>query len=109
MIEKRVADKIIFIGVVGTDEYKRQRPASWRRVGDIKSIRRFIDERAGRIVPASEMPVKSAFGFFRKINEDRFQANFDRLLVFVEVLAAMEIVFVHDRAAAETLRSENKV
>ena len=100
MIKKRVAYEIIFVRVIGTDEYKGQRPAGRRRFGNIEPIRRFIDERAGRISSASEMPVKSAFGFFRKINEDRFQANFSRLLIFVEVLAAMEIVFIHDRAAA---------
>jgi hypothetical protein len=55
------------------------------------------------------MTVESKFGLLRKIGQNRFDADLDRLLFVVKILAAMEVVFVDDGPPREPFWSQDEV
>src|SRR5437868_5168900 len=109
MIEEGVAHEIVFITVVATDEYERQRPDRGRAIGVIERIFRVVYEDVGAIVPATQMSAESSGCLFRQFDEDCFDPNFDSGAVSIQILPAVKIVLVYDGPTKDPLRSEDEI
>jgi hypothetical protein len=53
--------------------------------------------------------VESKLGLLRKVDQNRLDADLDRIFLIVKIAAAMEIVLVDDRPPIKALRPQNEV
>jgi hypothetical protein len=52
---------------------------------------------------------KAPQGFLGEINQNRFNADFDRYAIRIQVSAAVKIVLVNDRSPEDPFGAEDKV
>lgn len=55
------------------------------------------------------MTMEAKFSLLWKIDENRFDADFDWFFLVIKISAAMEIVFVDDRPPIKALRPQNEI
>lgn len=70
---------------------------------------RLVQENAGLVVPSPQMATEPAHRFFREINENRFNADFNGSTLVIQISAAVKIVFINDRPTEKALGPENEV
>jgi len=109
MNKESITDKVIFGGVVPTDKEDGQSPAGSLGIARGKIAFVLIRKAPFMIVPSPQMAVKATLRFLLEIEQERFDADFDRCFFVVEIAPLAKIMLTDHRAAVQALRTQNEI